>query len=81
MANKTDFSEISCAKIQDKRELVISKRNRGGYTLAQRVLIEEGKKVTGVYLKNAFHIDDIEGIQNLRDALNVVLAQEEMQSE
>ena len=71
-----DFTEISSARIQDTRDLVISKRNKGGYTIAQRILVEEGKKTTTMYLKNAIHVDTIEGIQNLRDALNVVLAEQ-----
>lgn len=70
-----DFTEISSARIQDTRDLVISKRNKGGYTIAQRILVEEGKKTTTMYLKNAIHVDTVEGIQNLRDALNVVLAE------
>ena len=70
-----DFTEISSARIQDTRDLVISKRNKGGYPIAQRILVEAGKKTTTMYLKNAIHVDTIEGIQNLRDALNVVLAE------
>lgn len=72
-----DFTEISSARIQETRDLVISKRNKGGYTLAQRILVEEGKKTTTMYLKGAIHVDNIDGIQNLRDALNVVLEQEQ----
>lgn len=72
-----DFKEIASAKIQDKRELVISERYKGGFTLAQRIVVEEGKKTTTMYLKNAIHIDTIDGVQNLRDALNLVLAQNE----
>lgn len=75
--SKDDFREIASAKIQDKRELVISKRGKGGYTLAQRILVEEGNKTTTMYLKNAIHIDTVEGIQNLRDALNLVIQQNE----
>jgi len=75
--SKGDFREIASAKIQDKRELVLSERSKGGYTLGQRVLVEEGKKITSVYLKNAIHIDTIDGIENLRDALNVALSEKE----
>lgn len=71
-----DFREVASAKIQDKRELVVSKRGKGGYTIAQRILVEEGKKTTTMYLKGAIHIDDIEGIENLRDALNLVIDDE-----
>ena len=71
-----DFREVASAKIQDKRELVVSKRGKGGYTIAQRILVEEGKKTTTMYLKGAIHIDGIEGIESLRDALNLVIDDE-----
>lgn len=71
-----DFREVASAKIQDKRELVVSKRGKGGYTIAQRILVEEGKKTTTMYLKGAIHIDSIEGIESLRDALNLVIDDE-----
>ncbi len=73
-----DFREIASAKIQDTRELVISKRNKGGYTVAQRILVSEGKKTTTMYLKGAIHIDNIDGIQDLRDALNLVIQNEQL---
>lgn len=34
---------------------------------------KENDKTTSVFLKGAFHIDDVEGLYNLRDAINVAI--------
>lgn len=73
MSNRVEYNQLSTANIQDKRDLVISECSKGGYTIAQRIGVDEGKKTTYVYMKGAIHVDSIDGIQNLRDALNVVL--------
>lgn len=73
MGGKTEYTELSSASIQETRDIVISEYSRGGFTLAQRLNVEEGNKKTGVYMKNSIHINDIEGLLNLRDALNVAI--------
>lgn len=70
---KTEYNELSSASIQDTRDIVISEYSKGGFTLAQKLIVEEGNKKTGVYMKNSIHIDDVEGLMNLRDALNVAI--------
>ena len=78
MRNK--FIELAKAKIQDKRNIVISKVNDEdtsmelGFTVAQQIEVQEGNKITSLYMKNAVHIDNIEGLYNLRDALNVAIS-------
>ena len=52
---------------------IISSRSTGGFTLAQQVSVDENGKKTNVFLKNSYHIDNIEGLENLRDALNVAI--------
>ncbi len=79
-AVKMKYSELSSAKISDKRKLVISeciKENKDtkenvqcGFTLAQQVEVEEGKRTTTVFLKNGVHIASIDELYNLRDAIN-----------
>lgn len=75
MANKIEYSEISRAKITDTRSIIISECSKGGYTIAQRmeVLEEETGKKTQVYLKGASHINDLQGLYNLRDAINLAI--------
>lgn len=72
-----DFTELSKAKIQDKRNLVISKNGSGTYTLGQQIVVQEGKKQTLIFLKGAIYIDSLEGLYNLRDALNEAIQKEE----
>ena len=70
---KIEYNELASANIQEKRTLVISQCSKGGFTIAQKIIVEEGNKKTGLFLKNAIHIDDIDGIYNLRDALNLAI--------
>lgn len=73
MGGKTEYNELSSASIQETRDIVISEYSNGGFTLAQRINVNEGNKKTGVYMKNSIHIDNVEGLLNLRDALNVAI--------
>ena len=68
------YTKLSSALIQDKRSLVISECSKGGYTLAQQVVfVEEDGKKQNLYLKGAIHINSIDGLRNLRDAINVAI--------
>lgn len=78
--NKMKYLELSNAQIADKRRLVISecvKENQDtkesiqcGFTLAQQVEVEEGKRMTRVFLKNGIHVASVDELYNLRDAIN-----------
>ena len=80
MAAKMKYLELSNAQIADKRRLVISeciKENQEtkesiqcGFTLAQQVEVEEGKRITRVFLKNGIHVASVDELYNLRDAIN-----------
>lgn len=72
--NKIDYTEISSASVTEKRKIVISTCSKGGFTVAQRMdTEEENNKITSLYLKGAFHINDINGLYNLRDAINLAI--------
>ena len=78
--NKMKYLELSNAQIEDKRSLVICeciKENQEskekiqcGFTLAQQVEVEEGKRMTRVFLKNGIHVASVDELYNLRDAIN-----------
>jgi hypothetical protein len=70
---KIEYTAISVAKITETRAIVISECSKGGYTLAQRMEVNEDGKKTQVYLKGATHINDIQGLYNLRDAVNLAI--------
>ena len=71
--NGTEYSEISSAKITDTRSIVISDCSRGGFTVAQRMDVTENNHTNRLYMKGAFHINDIHGLYELRDACNLAI--------
>ena len=74
MANsQVEYSEISRAKVTDSRNIVISNCSKGGFTIAQQLEAKENDKTTSVFLKGAFHVDDIHGLYNIRDAVNLAI--------
>ena len=70
---KIDYREISRAKVTDSRNVVISSCSKGGFTIAQQLEAKENDKTTSVFLKGAFHVDDIHGLYNIRDAINLAI--------
>lgn len=72
--SKIEYNEISRAKVTDSRNIVISACSKGGFTIAQQLEAKENdNKVTSVFLKGAFHVDDLHGLYNLRDAVNLAI--------
>ena len=72
--DKIEYKELGYASIKENRNLVLSECSKGGYTLAQQIIVDEGNRKTGLFLKNAIHIDDISGLYNLRDVLNIAIS-------
>lgn len=71
------YEELARAKVQPNRSLVISECSKGGFTIAQQLEVKEGNHTMNVFLKGALHIDDTQGLYNLRDALNVAIQKTE----
>lgn len=71
--SKVEYNEISRAKVTDSRNIVISSCSKGGFTIAQQLEAKENDKTTSVFLKGAFHVDDIHGLYNIRDAINLAI--------
>ena len=71
--SKIEYNEISRAKVTDSRNIIISACNKGGFTIAQQLEAKENDKTTSVFLKGAFHVDDIHGLYNMRDAINLAI--------
>ena len=60
--SKIEYNEISRAKVSDSRNIVISACSKGGFTIAQQLEAKENDKITSVFLKGAFHVDDMHGL-------------------
>lgn len=71
--SKVEYNELSRAKVTDSRNVVISNCSKGGFTIAQQLEAKENDKTTSVFLKGAFHVDDIHGLYNIRDAINLAI--------
>lgn len=71
--SKIEYTELSRAKVTDSRNIVISSCSKGGFTVAQQLQAKESDKTTSVFLKGAFHVEDVNGLYNLRDAVNVAI--------
>lgn len=70
---KVEYNELSRAKVTDSRNIVISACSKGGFTIAQQLEAKENDKTTSVFLKGAFHVDDVHGLYNIRDAVNLAI--------
>ena len=71
--SKIEYTGLSRAKVTDSRNIVISSCSKGGFTVAQQLQAKENDKTTSVFLKGAFHVEDVNGLYNLRDAVNVAI--------
>ena len=71
--NKVEYVELARAKVTDSRNIVISDCSKGGFTIAQQLEAKENDKTTSVFMKGAFHVEDIHGMYNLRDAVNLAI--------
>lgn len=81
MKSKIEYNELSRAKVTDSRNIVISSCSKGGFTIAQQLEAKENDKTTSVFMKGAFHVEDIHGLYNLRDAVNLAIKISEENSE
>ena len=72
--SKVEYNEIARAKVTNSRNIVVSTCSKGGFTIAQQLEANEGDKTTAVFLKGAFHVDDIHGLCNIRDAINLAIS-------
>ena len=88
------YNELSKANIHDGdnkinvviSEMLVQKSNaekyeKNGFTIAQQLEVMNGKKKLNVFLKSAMHVSDINGLYELRDALNVAISKLEEETD
>lgn len=71
------FIIIETIPVSPTRKIVISKNLEieGAFTIGQKIIVDESapqgmQKQTSVFLKGALHIDSLEALYELRDAIN-----------
>lgn len=79
--SKVEYTEIARAKVTKSRNIVISNCSEGGFTIAQQFEAVENGKIIPVFLKGAFHVDDLTGLYELRDAINLAISKTEADQE
>lgn len=81
-SNRLSYRELSKAEVSESRNIVISNCSKGGFTIAQQLVArEDGDKITTVFMKGAFHVDNIHGLYSLRDAVNLAIQLSEEEAE
>jgi hypothetical protein len=80
MMSDNAFKELASAEVNIAKELVISERNKGGFTIGQRIMVQDGKKKLGMFLKGAIYVKGLDELINVRDALNLAINKAEKQN-
>lgn len=77
MGNKKKYVELAKANIQNNRNVIISsfesEGEKKGFTIAQQIEVEENGKKLNIFLKDGIHVPNIDGLYELRDALNLAI--------
>lgn len=73
MNNKSTYKEIVSGKISETRGLVISECSKGGYTIAQQLIVKDNDSEVSVFLKGAFHVNDRKSLEAFRGLLDQAL--------
>lgn len=75
---KPTYNELSSVSISDTRKAIISQHPSGGYTIAQKLEVEEGTgRSVSIFMKGAIQLATLDDVINLRDMLNEAIYQEE----
>lgn len=80
-ANAISYRELAKGRISKSRSAVISACSAGGFTIAQQFEATENDKPITVFLKGAMHVDDLEGLITLRNAIDVAIAGETLRND
>lgn len=79
--NKVSYDEVARVKMSDTRDVVISKCSKGGYTIAQKILIDKDEKPTSIFLKGAIKVNDIEGLKDIKETIDMAIKKLEESSD
>lgn len=71
--NKVSYDEVVRVKMSDTRDVVISKCSKGGYTIAQKILIDKDEKPTSIFLKGAIKVNDIDGLKEIKETIDMAI--------
>ena len=73
-AGRAEYHRLSSAKISKSKNIVVSKCSKGGFTIAQQLVVSDDQSEVSVFLKGAYHVRDVEALEAVRDALDEAIA-------
>ena len=69
-SGKAEYKQLSKATVTKNRNIVISECSKGGFTIAQQLVVSDDQNEVSVFMKGAMHIHDFTALVALRDALD-----------
>lgn len=69
-SGKAEYEQLSSARVTKSKNIVVSKCSRGGFTIAQQLVVNDDQNEVSVFLKGAYHIRDVDALISLRDAID-----------
>lgn len=70
---KITYKEISSGKLSDTRQLAISECSEGGYTLGQKIFVDENGRKIEMFLKGAIHVQGLDELKDIRKAFDIAI--------
>ncbi len=67
---KAEYEQLSSARVTKSKNIVVSKCSKGGFTIAQQLVVSDDQNEVSVFLKGAYHIRDIDALIAVRDAID-----------
>ena len=71
--NKVSYDEVARVKMSNTRDVVISKCSKGGYTIAQKILIDKDEKPTSIFFFFSIKVNDIDGIKVIKETIDMAI--------
>ena len=74
MSEGRQYIKLCTIQVNSNKAFVLSKCSTGGYTLAQKVIVNhEDGTATNFYMKNALHISSLTVLKALKTGLEMVI--------
>lgn len=67
---KAEYEQLSSARVTKSKNIVVSKCSKGGFTIAQQLVVSDDQNEVSVFMKGAYHIRDIDALIAVRDAID-----------
>lgn len=70
MSSKVKYDELARCSVSPTKSIVISECSRGGFTIAQQLVVKHEGECASIFLKGAFHVHGRAELVGIVDAIN-----------